>query len=301
MTWFKVDDSLADHPKTHALQELKGWERSFALWLLGGSHCAKHLTDGLISRATVRRLGFSERDANNLVNCGVDGGVGFWEPSTNGWQYHDWTDWQPSKEQVVTERKRNAERQQRARDKHRDHPRESRRDDVHGHAVTDGVTTTVSNDAPSRPVPSRPDQARSDDLKPPPDLHAATSAPMRRTEPRLLRDSAGLLDPDSLRRRALWILGRMRDVHGGTGAYDFGMFRDELEALARQDPAEMERALRTYETDPWVPANRPAATPQNLLKRFEGYVVGNPSGRLTGPVRAKPLEDSDVIDELGVM
>lgn len=171
-----------------------------------------------------------------------------------------------------------------------------------------GVTPNHDVDPPPNPF-SNPlgnqeqeqDQEQDQDPKPPPNSNAAAYAHAKRPEPLLQRDAVGFVDPRSLERRALWILGRMQDRQGGTGAYNFGVFRDELYDLARKDPAEMERALRTYETDPYVLAHRAVCTPTNLLKRFEGYVVGNPSGRLNGPVRAKPLEDADVIDELGVM
>lgn len=145
MTWFRVDDGFASHPKVIALQERKGWESSLALWMLGGVHCAQQLTDGAITAAAVKRLGCDPKAAENLVATGL------WERTESGWQYHDWADHQPTREAVLSRRAASAERQRKARDKHV------------SHAVTDAAVTrdatrdkSVSHTTPTRPDPTRP-------------------------------------------------------------------------------------------------------------------------------------------------
>lgn len=149
MSWFKVDDSFASHPKCAALEAGPCFGEAVSLWTLAGSWSASQLTDGVVPIAQLRRLvPFAwEPAAAELVR------VGLWELHADGFVFHDWLDYQPSRAEVLAQRSQNAERQRRRR---------------HGgsHAVTDSVTPPVTPPvthadvtpvvtAP-RPVPSRP-------------------------------------------------------------------------------------------------------------------------------------------------
>lgn len=147
MTWFKVDDRLHASVKAHAAGE------AMALWVLAGSWCADQLTDGWISEAACARLmpRVWRRYARKLT------AVGLWEgackvlagETSNGFQFHDWSDYQPTKEQVKADRASAADRQKRARDRAK-----SRRDGAESHAVRHAVTYAVSNGPPD---PTRKD------------------------------------------------------------------------------------------------------------------------------------------------
>jgi hypothetical protein len=130
MTWFKVDDSLADHPKVLRLQALKGWQGALALWVLAGAWASRHLTNGAVPGATVARLGASRRDADLLVS------VGLWERTETGYAYHDWTSRNPTRNDVEARRERTRDRVTRWR--------------------CNAVTDVGGNPAPvpTRPVPS---------------------------------------------------------------------------------------------------------------------------------------------------
>jgi hypothetical protein len=136
MPWFKVDDQLAFHPKAIA-----AGNAALGLWVRAGSWCAAHVTQGALPTHMVRTLGAQRRDAEKLVS------VGLWTRTEEGYEFKDWADYQPTKEQV--EARREADRLRQSR----------RRASVsHGvtPGVTPGVTDTVSHSTPSRPVPSVP-------------------------------------------------------------------------------------------------------------------------------------------------
>jgi hypothetical protein len=51
MTWIKLDDQIADHPKIVKAGPLASW-----LYICGLTYCARFLTDGFIPQEQVRRL-----------------------------------------------------------------------------------------------------------------------------------------------------------------------------------------------------------------------------------------------------
>jgi len=122
MTWGRVDDKLWGSPKW-----LATGPRARALWVSSLSWCSDQLTDGRVPAHVITVLGGTRRDAGDLVRAGL------WEEAPDGWQFHDWADYQPSRAQVLAERKAAAERQKRARDRAKEKrdgkvTRESRRD-----------------------------------------------------------------------------------------------------------------------------------------------------------------------------
>lgn len=152
MTWFKVDDGFADHPKVDALLEGKYGEAALALWTLAGVWSAKHLQNGKVPAARVRKLGIkrAELAAAELVR------VGLWHPTDDGFVFHQWDEHQPTREKVLAERARKAgnKRDSRARAT----ATEGGTAPVSHRLVTASVTgdRKVGHRVPSRPVPSRP-------------------------------------------------------------------------------------------------------------------------------------------------
>lgn len=107
MTWFKICDGLHDHPKAR-----RAGTAAMGLWALCGSFCASNLTDGFVPRDVALRYG-TARQAAKLVE------VGLWVPTErdgeDGWQFHDWLEYQPSREDVQRKRKAAAQRQAKRR------------------------------------------------------------------------------------------------------------------------------------------------------------------------------------------
>jgi hypothetical protein len=135
MPWVKVDDHFDEHPKMLKVGPI-GW----ALWLAGLAYCNRNLTDGFIPFTAARSLvsweflmPHPEGEGRELIyTVGVGTGMhgqdvecsfvidmlvdaGIWEQVPGGYRIHDYADFQPSKAEVLEERARSAERQQRSR------------------------------------------------------------------------------------------------------------------------------------------------------------------------------------------
>lgn len=98
MPWFKVDDALATHDKV-----LKAGNAAMGLWVRAGAWCAQHLTDGHVPHHAVKLLG-NAGQATALVNAGL------WLKVGDGYRFHEWNDYQPTREHVekVREERRKA-------------------------------------------------------------------------------------------------------------------------------------------------------------------------------------------------
>lgn len=135
MPWFKVDDGFWAHPKVLELSSAAGW-----LWTRAGAYAAQQLTDGRITNATLAMLGSASDSADELVAAGL------WDVTRGGWQFHDWETYQPTREEVLADRAKTAERMRRYREK--------RRNTGAGDGVTDAATDGASSRAPTRPDPT---------------------------------------------------------------------------------------------------------------------------------------------------
>lgn len=148
ITWFKVDDGL---PTNRKLLSIPRRDRMAAmgLWCVAGAWVARELHDGFVPRYVLTELGATIRQAQLLVQAG------FWIAGDGGWWFKDWDEWQPTRDDVLSKRRKNAEKlaKWRARNQGTD-------EFVTGlvTGVQDGslpVTNQVSNPAPdpTRPVP----------------------------------------------------------------------------------------------------------------------------------------------------
>lgn len=104
------------------------------LWGLAGSHCMDYLTDGVVERWFVESWPKGVKLAGELV------AVGLWDEHPDGWQFHDWDDYQPTRDKVLTERAATKERVERWRAEQRNGS---------GNGVTNGVGTTAPSPSPS--------------------------------------------------------------------------------------------------------------------------------------------------------
>lgn len=146
MTWFKVDDGLHKHRKRVRVGiTLEGFA-AMGLWAVVGSWCADELTDGFVPDDV---LSYLAPHVGHDLAARLER-AGFWHRVTrdgeDGWQFHDWHDKNPTREQVLQERKAAAARQQRARDRAKDAR----------HGVTHADVTPTVTVPPTRPDPTRP-------------------------------------------------------------------------------------------------------------------------------------------------
>lgn len=105
MTWGKVDDNLAFHPKV-----IIAGNEAMGLWVRALSWSAQQLTDGVIPEAIIQAL--HGQDASQALV-----GAGLWHEVAGGYEFNDWADYQPTREQVLAEREAARERSKAARAK----------------------------------------------------------------------------------------------------------------------------------------------------------------------------------------
>jgi hypothetical protein len=80
-----------DHPKVALLTD-----GAFRLWVQGLSHCQKYLTDGKVDRGSLRLLrSFSPKRQAELVAARL------WQEAEEGIEFHDYLDWNESREHVL--------------------------------------------------------------------------------------------------------------------------------------------------------------------------------------------------------
>ncbi|MBE3589986.1 MAG: hypothetical protein IMW98_08510 [Firmicutes bacterium] len=118
MAWVKIDDHFDEHPKLARVGPV-GW----GVWLAGLAYCNRNLTDGFIPRSVAATLAcfevvdsegrvWSLARTSGMVGEDVDStwviellvDAGLWEEVPGGYRVHDYLDYQPSKEQVISER-----------------------------------------------------------------------------------------------------------------------------------------------------------------------------------------------------
>ena len=103
MPWVRIDEHALNHVKILALSL-----GAFRLWVEGLAHCQKHLTDGAISQGRDARISLSVEieGSRNSQPC-VDGSA-CGNPPSEGWQVHDYLQWNDSRDHVRAEARRHA-------------------------------------------------------------------------------------------------------------------------------------------------------------------------------------------------
>ena len=104
MPWFKIDDKIHSHPKMR-----RAGLPAMGLWALAGSHCMDYLTDGVVEAWFVESWPNGKKLAAELIK------VGLWDKHQDGWAFHDWAEYQPTREKVLKERAEALERMHRVR------------------------------------------------------------------------------------------------------------------------------------------------------------------------------------------
>jgi hypothetical protein len=129
LTWLKIDDGFAEHPKIAELAD-----RSFRLHVVAMCYAARNLTDGFINDRSLKII--AAIIGTSRVSRNVDEllASGLWLRLGDGFQIKDFLEYNPSAERVKEDRAKARDRQRRHRGRN---------------AVTDDVT----NAAPTRPVP----------------------------------------------------------------------------------------------------------------------------------------------------
>ena len=98
--WFKVDDGFCMNPKTAMLSN-----DATALWLRSGTWAAQQLTDGFIPARMVPMFRGSDDSVRELC----DAGLWAYDEQKDGYQFHDWSDYQPDGDEVDAKRRKRSE------------------------------------------------------------------------------------------------------------------------------------------------------------------------------------------------
>jgi hypothetical protein len=94
MTWFRLEDSFANHPKV-----LKAGNAAVGLWVRCGTYSSQYLLDGHVPLEIAKGLGRpGEIDTLLETRMWIQNGDGFLIP--------DFLEYQPSREEVEAERAR---------------------------------------------------------------------------------------------------------------------------------------------------------------------------------------------------
>jgi hypothetical protein len=100
MAWVRIDDDFHAHPKVQ--QAWHACPTSIGLHALAMSHCARYLTDGHVSQSFAKTCLPGAAGRKRAVGALV--AAGLWVPQDGGWQIHDYLDFNPSREQVLSDR-----------------------------------------------------------------------------------------------------------------------------------------------------------------------------------------------------
>ena len=101
MAWVRIDDNFFSHPKV--LQAWWAYPTAIGLWPMTASYAGRQQTDGVVSADYVHSLLPARRQRERATEALVDAGL--WLPNGAGWQFHDWTEYNPTRAQT-DERKR---------------------------------------------------------------------------------------------------------------------------------------------------------------------------------------------------
>ena len=146
--WFKVDDSFFSNPKTAMLSD-----SATALWLRAGSWSAQQLTGGFIPSRMLPLF----RGADDSVRELCDAGLWAYDEEKDGYQFHDWSDYQPDGEEVDALRKKRSEAGKRGANRRWDKPENGKNGKpdgkCHGKPMANAWQTDGKTMANSCPVP----------------------------------------------------------------------------------------------------------------------------------------------------
>ena len=145
MTWVKIDDAMPTHPKIGRVSFKARW-----LYITALCWCNQHETDGVFALSDVKRWpDFARSGAKKAIVELVMVGL-FEEKDDQTYTIHDFTEYQPTREQIAEHREKNARRQSEWRERNAVTEDDS-------NAVSNALVTNPRNAPRARsPIPSHP-------------------------------------------------------------------------------------------------------------------------------------------------
>jgi hypothetical protein len=105
VSWVKLDDGFADHPKVLALDD-----RAFRWFVWSLCYSARQLTDGFVPLGVLRGGPLVTRKYTFERALRVLRGAGLWHEVDGGIQIHDYLDYNPNRAQTLKRREKQLER-----------------------------------------------------------------------------------------------------------------------------------------------------------------------------------------------
>lgn len=150
MAWFKVDDKFPTSPKVMRIPRSVRLA-AIGLWTTAGAWSAEHEQDGQVPAYMIDEWGDDGTLAGHLVN------VGLWREIDDGFVFHDWADYQPTRAENDARREAERRRKEDWRRKKAEKSGQSPQNVPAGQPRdTDGTDGTVPS-IPTRPDPTRPE------------------------------------------------------------------------------------------------------------------------------------------------
>lgn len=223
MSWFKVDDQSTFHSKV-----VRAGNSAYGAWVRMGCYCNAQLTDGVVSES-VALLIASQRELDKMCEVGLIKKVG------DGYEIHDYLEYQPSKADVMQKREANAKRVKRHRN-------------AGSNGACNTITDSVTNGISTNPLLGSGSGQESD--------AASGSVPDR-------------VKLDFGRLQRCWIASTGNT--GMNGLHDVGVRCEEHAPLIGMNPdTYAEIAIRKFSE--WVDAvpaaKRPGKSPQKFVEHF---------------------------------
>ena len=255
MPWVKLDDRFPSHRKIALLSD-----RAFRLHVSAICWCAENLTDGRIAERElplVAKVRGIKATAQQLEDAGL------WDRIEGGWEIHDYLDYNPSRDQVLAERKRNAERQERFRQRRNGKPVPP-----DGNGVTaDAPDASETHDGDTTATRTKHDG----------DTTATSNGAVWETEPQVSEVRNGVTNDAPTRPDPTRPLS-MTDVDGG-GA---GSSAADLDALA-PTPIEVDGFQLTDSMRRWAHATYPALDVDHSTAQFVSHYRSTGARRKSWP------------------
>jgi hypothetical protein len=149
VTWAKLDDQFHAHRK--AKRAWRAEHGALGLHLLAMSYCAGHLTDGLVDDEFVEEKLPNTKTRDKLTTALVNAEL--WVREPDGWRINDWLDYNPSRADTLSRRRKDSDRKARGRATQSSGNPSGVHADTHGTSKRSPQGVCAASDGP---VPSRP-------------------------------------------------------------------------------------------------------------------------------------------------
>lgn len=253
MPWGRMDDKFHRNRKVRELRRRKGGREALGTWVYWWSWCLDE--PDLVGFVPADELPPADAKTAPLL---VE--VGLWDEVEGGYQFHDFGEYNPTRDQV--DAKRRADRERVAS------KRGASREDVACDIPCD-TPATITRVASTRRAPA------SQPLPNPTQSQEERERTRARVHDPPISDTAG---------RAL---SRLQETLGAT--WDLRSWLAELERIAGKPESEFVRVLAALAADSWVREKPARANPGHVIKHWAKYLTPDPPRRLRDAADETPV------------